>query len=249
MRLLSVFAGLNRHDSCMAPSPRLDPEILLATGAPTSLQQEMAALLYAGRGNVIAEQRPGPPAVPVCTASSGEMLVRSTYGAACGSGSETALALGAGFGWRGFLSPAPPPRPRWPRRPLTGSGTASRAARTAGRLRNVSHCSSLSKQTSKTTPQRSACHDPSTAPFVSAASIRSESCCSCHRKAENSPCSTSIDHHSAIVEMVRLSPGSGTAASPARRPAIVRAVSPGAPGRAAPINLQPAEPTLHWLAS
>ena len=42
--------------------------------------------------------------------------------------------------------------------------------------------------------------------LVSAASISAESCCSCHRKAENSPCSTSIDHHSAIVEMVRLAP-------------------------------------------
>src|ERR1700683_3987088 len=48
----------------------------------------------------------------VRTGSGGEMLVRSKYDAACGSGSETALALGAGFGWRGFLSPAPPPRPR-----------------------------------------------------------------------------------------------------------------------------------------
>ena len=60
-----------------------------------------------------------------------------------------------------------------------------------------------------------------------------ESCCSCHRKAENSPCSTSIDHHSAIVEMVRLAPGSrgdapadlAQAAGPLRPPAV------GAPPR------------------
>jgi hypothetical protein len=36
--------------------------------------------------------------------------------------------------------------------------------------------------------------------LVSAASIRAESCCSCHRKAENPPCRTSIDH-SAIRKM------------------------------------------------
>ena len=38
--------------------------------------------------------------------------VRSRCGSAGGVGSETALALGAGRGWRGSRAPAPPPRPR-----------------------------------------------------------------------------------------------------------------------------------------
>src|ERR1700739_777578 len=87
--------------------------------------------------------------------------------------------------------------------PLTGSGTASRAACTTGRFRKASHSSAVLKHTSKATPQRSACHVPSSAPLVSAASINSESCACCHWKAENSPCRTSIDHHSAITGMVR----------------------------------------------
>ena len=53
-----------------------------------------------------------PPAVPAGTGSSGDMPVRSRCGAACGSGCETALALGDGFGLRGSRAPAPPPRPR-----------------------------------------------------------------------------------------------------------------------------------------
>jgi len=55
---------------------------------------------------------PDPPAVPARTGSGGEIPVRSRYGAACGSGCETAPAVGAGFGWRGSRAPAPPPRPR-----------------------------------------------------------------------------------------------------------------------------------------
>ncbi len=43
---------------------------------------------------------------------------------------------------------------------------------------------------------------PRRIPSGSAASIRAESCCSCHRKAETSPCRTSIDHHSATIAMV-----------------------------------------------
>ena len=103
-RRQALAVGVTRHAlrhrlRVGGPWRRLLPGVYVAaTGTPTSLQQEMAALLYAGRGNVIAEQRPGPPAVPARTGSGGEMLVRSKYGAACGSGSETALALGAGFG-------------------------------------------------------------------------------------------------------------------------------------------------------
>lgn len=43
---------------------------------------------------------------------------------------------------------------------------------------------------------------PRRIPSGSAASIRAESCCSCHRKAETSPCRTSIDYHSATIAMV-----------------------------------------------
>jgi RimJ/RimL family protein N-acetyltransferase len=39
------------------------------------------------------------------------MAVRSRYGSSADSGSETAPEVGAGFGLRGSLSPAPPPRP------------------------------------------------------------------------------------------------------------------------------------------
>src|ERR1700683_3219444 len=39
------------------------------------------------------------------------MAVRSRYGSPAGSGSEPAPEVGAGFGLRGSLAPAPPPRP------------------------------------------------------------------------------------------------------------------------------------------
>ena len=140
-------------------------------------------------------------------------------------------------------------------RPLTGSGTASSAARTTGRPRNASHRSSVSKSTSNTTPHLSACHVPSRTPLVSAASIRAESCCSCHRKAETSPCRTSIDHHSATIAMVRLRPRTATPACPARaatRRDPSRPPSPnGQPGNVSPkatrkLSTQThALPTLH----
>jgi hypothetical protein len=123
-------------------------------------------------------------------------------------------------------------------RPLTGSGTASSAARTTGRPRNASHRSSVSKSTSNTTPHLSACHVPSRTPLVSAASMRAESCCSCHRKAETSPCRTSIDHHSATIAMVRLRPRTATPAGPAQaatRRDPSRPPSPnGQPGNVSP---------------
>jgi hypothetical protein len=55
-------------------------------------------------------------------------------------------------------------------------------------------------------------------PLASAASVRAESCCSCHRKAEASPCRTSIDHHLATAAVVRprLPPRPGMGGS--RRP-------------------------------
>ena len=131
-----------------------------------------------------------------------------------GPGSETAPA-------RRRLRPAPLPGTCPTAATAVDEQAADRirdgiqAARTTGRLRNASHCSSVPKSTSNTTPHLSACHAPSRTPLVSAASIRAESCCSCHRKAETSPCRTSIDHHSATSAIVRRRPRTAT---PVERP-------------------------------
>lgn len=89
----------------------------------------------------------------------------------CGVGSAPHPDIGNGRGCRGTRAPEPPPRPGYTSRPRSGSGTASRAAVTAGKCRKRSRFSSDENSISSVTPQRWTCHVHCSAPLVSAASV------------------------------------------------------------------------------
>src|SRR5690349_9883385 len=87
--------------------------------------------------------------------------------------------------------------------PLTGSGTLSRAAITAGSVWKRSQSASSANSSSSTVPQLCRCQDQSDAPLLNADSTMPSPYASAHRAAEDAPSKTSIENHIVTLTLVR----------------------------------------------
>ena len=133
-----------------------------------------------------------------------EAAARSRYGSSAGPGSETAAEPGGGSGLRGSRAPCP-------------AAAAAVDEQAVDRIRDGIQGRSHDRQGAERVHHAPPVRMPRSVadPLVSAASMRAESCCSCHRKAEASPCRTSSHHRSATAAIVRLRSRTATPAGPA----------------------------------
>lgn len=136
-----------------------------------------------------AAVRKGP--TPGDEARTGKWSSGSSSGSGNGSSADPAPTKGRGC--RGSPLPDVPPHPRWKMSPLTGSGTASNADRTAGRSRHREHHFSELNANSSTTPHDRSTQRHSVPPCSIAVAINRSPNASCQLDAGKAASRTSIE--------------------------------------------------------